>query len=39
MRRTDNKKNRDILEELEVDPAENKLSEYKQKWVKHVNKM
>jgi len=35
----DHKKNEDILEELKVDPIENKLAQYKQKWLNHVSRM
>jgi len=33
------RRNYDILEELEVDPIEKKLAQYKQKWLNHVSSM
>jgi hypothetical protein len=35
----DHRRNGDILEEVKVDPAENKFSQYKQKWLNHVRRM
>jgi hypothetical protein len=35
----DNRRNKDLLEELKVDPIEKKLAQYKQKWLNHVRRM
>jgi len=35
----DHRRNEDILEELTVDPLENKLAQYKQKELNHVSRM
>jgi len=32
----DRRRNEDVLEELKVNPVENKLAEYKQKWLNHL---
>jgi hypothetical protein len=35
----DHRRNEDILEELQVDLVENKLTQYKQKWSYHVSRI
>jgi hypothetical protein len=35
----DHRRNYDILEEFKVDPVENKLGQYKQKWLNHISRM
>jgi hypothetical protein len=35
----DHKRNKDVLEECKVDPVENKVAEYKQRILNHVNRM
>jgi hypothetical protein len=35
----DHRRNGDVLEEFKMDPAENKLIQYKQKWLNPVSRM
>ena len=35
----DHKRNEDILEELKVEPVDEKLRKYKSHWLRHVTKM